>query len=112
MMEKATALGLDLEPGTLEGLRVTADELAPQHDSFSGRWEVLGRVLKMEAEPRPILNEARRRKNPSGRKFPFVEANETIHPSVRRRLGQKVEIRRKEGTSGPQSYAPENLPGV
>ena len=113
MMEKATALGLDLKPGMLENLRETADKLAPQHDSFSKRWDVLSRVLKMEAEPRPILNEARRQKDPSGRKFPFVEANETIHPSVRRRLGTKVEIRRKDTASGPpQPYAPKNLPAA
>ena len=111
MMDKAAALGLDLKPGTLEGLRETANELAPQHESFSDSWEVLGRILHMDAEPRPIFNEARRRKDPSGRKFPFVEANETIHSSVRRRLRQKVEIRRKDAASVlPEFYAPKNLP--
>ena len=41
--------------------------------------------------------------------FPLVEANETIHPSVRRRLGHQVELRSEHGTK-TITYQPPNLP--
>lgn len=111
MMEKATALGLDLKPGALDELRATANPLAPQHESLSREWELLFKVSPLDTVERPIGNDARRRLDPQGRRFPLVEANETIHPSVRRRLGQKVETRRKDGDPiEPAPYAPRNVP--
>ena len=41
--------------------------------------------------------------------FPLVEANETIHPSVRKRLGEQVEVRSEHGNQ-TITYQPANLP--
>jgi hypothetical protein len=110
MMEKATALGLDLKPGALDELRATANPLAPQHESLSKEWELLFKVSPVDTIERPIGNDARRGVNRPER-FPLVEANETLHPSVRRRLGQKVETRLKGGARVEQAmYTPRNLP--
>jgi uncharacterized protein (DUF2235 family) len=112
MMEKATALGLDLRPDAMEKLRATADPLGPQHESLTERWERLFDILPTPLDEivRPIGNEARRSLNQPTR-FPFVEANETIHPSVRRRLGQMVETRMEGGVRvEPAPYAPRNVP--
>ena len=45
-----------------------------------------------------MIGNAARRADPTGQKFPLVEANETIHPSVRRRLGHQVEVRSEHGS--------------
>jgi hypothetical protein len=113
MLEKATALGLDLKPNVLEELRATADPLAPQHESLTPGWELLFKFKlgSLDEIKRPIGNASRREVDPQGRRFPIVEANETIHPSVRRRLGQTVQRRDGRGQAiGSQPYAPENLP--
>lgn len=109
MMEKATALGLDLQPEAIDELRQAADPLGPQHDSLTHEWQKLFKVSPVDAVSRPIGNTARRRMDPDGRRFPLVEANETIHSSVRRRLGQRVETRRK-GAGEFGAYNPTNLP--
>src|SRR3954454_15424542 len=67
-----------------------SDPLAPQHESLTPGWELLFKASPIDAVERPIGNAARRQADPQGRRFPIVEANETIHPSVRRRLGKTV----------------------
>jgi hypothetical protein len=83
--------------------------LAPQHDSLTELWKFAIALGPIEAVDRPIGNAARLAADPSGEKFPPVEANETIHPSVRRRLGQQVEVRSEHGTQ-TITYQPANLP--
>jgi hypothetical protein len=114
MMEKATALGLDLVPGALEELRAAADPLGPQHESLTKGWEAAFKFKlgSLDTIVRPIGNAERRRQDPEGKRFPLVEANETIHSSVRRRIGQSVETRHKDGRSGRDAYAPTNVPVV
>jgi uncharacterized protein (DUF2235 family) len=111
MMEKAVALGLDLRPGALEAPRDAADPLAAQHDSLDELWKFAIALGPIEAIDRPIGNAARRERDPSGQKFPLVEANETIHPSVRRRLGQQVEVR-GEHSRARITYRPAGLPAA
>jgi hypothetical protein len=112
MMGKATALGLDLMPGAIEELRAAADPLGPQHESLTPGWELvfklnLGTLDEIE---RPIGNAERQRLDPNGQRFPLVEANETIHPSVRRRIGQAVETRFEDGRRDQGPYDPPNVP--
>jgi len=57
-----------------------------------------------------IGNAARRSADPTGKKSPLVETHETIHPSVRRRLGHQVELRSEHGASTTITYQPANLP--
>jgi uncharacterized protein (DUF2235 family) len=108
MMEKATAVGLDLKPGALQALRDAADPLAPQHDSLDEFWRFALKLGPIDAIDRPIGNAARRQRDPSGRRFPVVEANETIHPAVRKRLGQRVELRRDQSRT-KTTYHPAGL---
>ena len=56
-----------------------------------------------------IGNAARRSADPTGKKSPLVETNETIHPSVRKRLGHQVEVRSEHDTK-TITYHPANLP--
>jgi hypothetical protein len=63
----------------------------------------------IEATPRPIGNPARLKADPTGQKFRPVEANEMVHPSVRKRLGQQAEVR-SEHASQPITYRPPNPP--
>lgn len=113
MMEKATALGLELKPGAVDELRRTADPQAPQHDSLSKGWEILFEVSPVHAVQRPIGNAARRQVDPDGHRFPLVEANETIHASVRQRLDKEVEIRFEDDRPAERrTYHPLNLPAV
>ena len=113
MMGKAAALGLELKPGAMEELRGAADPLAPQHDSLSKGWEKLFEVSPLNAEQRPIGNVARRHVDPEGRRFPLVEANETIHASVRLRLGKEVETHFEDGRPAEtKPYHPTNLPAT
>jgi hypothetical protein len=108
MLEKATALGLDLVPGAIEALRASADALGPQHDSLTPGWEALFKVSPLDRISRPIGNSARKDLDPQ--KFPLVEANEKIHPSVHQRRGNTIEIRRKDGRTMSSRYDPPNLP--
>jgi hypothetical protein len=110
MMGKATALGLDLVPEALPELRAAADPLGPQHDSLSELWKFFIDIGPIAATPRPIGNPARLAADPSGQRFPPVEANETIHPWVRKRLGQQIEVRADHGGSKTITYRPPNLP--
>jgi hypothetical protein len=109
MMGKATALGLDLVPDALSELRAAADPLGPQHDSLTELWKFAIALGPVQAVDRPIGNPARLAADPSGQKFPQVQANETIHPSVRKRLGQQVEVR-SEHARQTITYQPANLP--
>ena len=59
--------------------------------------------------PTRFNNAARRERDPSGQKFPLVETNETIHPSVRRRLSQQVEVRGDHNRTRI-TYRPAGLP--
>ncbi len=83
MMEKAeAALGLDLRPGALEALREAADPLAAQHDSLDELWKFAIALGPIDAINRPMGNAAGASAIPR-QKFPLVETDETIHPSVR-----------------------------
>jgi len=112
MMEKATALGLDLKRGAADELRAAADALGPQHDALTKGWDT---VFKFELGAlkeivRPIGNAERQQRDPTGQLFPLVEANATVHPSVRRRLGQRVETRDGDGGAKQAIYEPPNVP--
>ena len=100
---------LDLLPDALPALRAAADPLAPQHNSLTELWKFFIELGPIEAVDRPIGNAARLAADPSGQKFPLVEADETIHPSVRKRLGQQVELRSEHDTK-TITYHPANLP--
>jgi hypothetical protein len=63
----------------------------------------------IEAVDRPIGNAAQLARDPTGQKFPPVEANETIHPSVRKCLGHQVKVRSEHGNQ-TITYQPANLP--
>ena len=89
--------------------RPTGRPLGPQHDSPTKLWKFAIALGPVEAVDRPIGNPARLAADPTGTKFPLVEANETIHPSVRKRLGQQVEVRSEHGTE-TITYQPANLP--
>lgn len=104
-LDKATALGLELEPGAMDELRNQIDPLAPQHESLTPGWELLDVVT------RPIGNAARARLDPSGQQLPRVDPPDTIHASVRQRVGKEVEVRLDSAEHGPlQVYNPLNLP--
>jgi hypothetical protein len=100
---------LGIRQGTDGGPEPPADPLGPQHDSLTELWKFAIALGRVQAVDRPIGNPARLAADPSGQKFPPVEANETIHPSVRRRLGQQVEVR-SEHASQTITYQPANLP--
>ena len=101
--------GLDLLPDALPALRAAADPLAPQHDSLTELWKFAIALGPIEAVERPIGNAARLARDPLGIKFPLVEANETTHPSVRKRLGHQVELRSEHDTK-TITYQPADLP--
>ncbi|MGF1477129.1 MAG: DUF2235 domain-containing protein [Geminicoccaceae bacterium] len=113
IVEKAGAAGMTFEPGFVQDLQEWRTKLpgAAQHLSMNDHWRKLHRLTGQDELIRPIGNQARKALDPKGSTHPPVHTAETLHQSVRERLGREVVMISSD--EGPQSrvYQPPNIAG-
>ena len=96
--------------GSRETSCSSSDPLAPQHESLTPGWELLFKVSPIDAVERPIGNAAPPSR-PARATVPDRRGQRDHPPSVRRRLGQTVDVRDDKGRpAGSRTYAPRNAP--
>ena len=114
MLGKAAALGLGLDPAGSAARQTNYESaLAPQHNSSTWLYTLVGKLPAQAPVHRPIGNAARSKLNAEqGFEFEPVRTLELVHPSIGQRWDRDVlEIPREEDKpTRTLRYTPPNLP--
>lgn len=106
MMRQAARRGLELDPAQpTPPLALTV--LPDQHESLDGHWKDVCDKLKLDAEERRQVGPTVKQ----GGDELVVAGEVALHPSVVRRLGQRIHVREPSGVR-PETYQPPFVTNV